>query len=141
MRLVRDDQVVCVVIELFQQGVVAPQLVHARYQQRMIVQRALADGPVGLTRIKDVEPQTELQVQLVLPLIHQPTGHHDEASLHVTAQNQLLDIEAGHGRLASPGSLARRYRSGVRGSISPYTARIWCGSGSTALVATASIGS
>ena len=47
MRLVHDDQVVCAVIELFQQGVVARQLVHARYQQRMIVQRALADGPVG----------------------------------------------------------------------------------------------
>ena len=43
--------------------------------------------------------------------------------------------------LPAPGSSASRKRSGVRGSNSPYTARIWCGSGRTSLVATASIGS
>ena len=43
--------------------------------------------------------------------------------------------------LPAPGSSASRNRSGVRGSSSPYTARIWCGSGCTSLVATASIGS
>jgi len=32
--------------------------------------------------------------------------------------------------LPAPGSSASRKRSGWRGSISPYTARIWCGSGS-----------
>ena len=33
--------------------------------------------------------------------------------------------------LPAPGSSASRNRSGWRGSISPYTASIWCGSGST----------
>jgi len=32
--------------------------------------------------------------------------------------------------LPAPGSSARRKRSGCRGSISPYTAVIWCGKGS-----------
>jgi hypothetical protein len=40
----------------------------------------------------------------------------------------------------APGSSARRNRSGCRGNISPYTAVIWCGSGSTIDVWMASSG-
>ena len=43
--------------------------------------------------------------------------------------------------LPAPGSSARRKRSGVRGSSSPYTAVIWCGRACRSLVEIASMGS
>ena len=52
---------------------------------------------------QQVEPQPELEEQLVLPLLDQAARGDDQALLDVVAQQQLLDVEAGHDRLAGAG--------------------------------------
>ena len=47
-----------------------------------------------------VEAKTELVEQLVLPLPHEAARSDDQAALDVPADHQLLDVEAGHDRLA-----------------------------------------
>ena len=49
---------------------------------------------------QQVEPETELEEQFVLPLLDQATWGDDQALPHVVAQQQLLDIETGHDGLA-----------------------------------------
>ena len=43
---------------------------------------------------QQVEPQPELEEQLVLPLLDQAAGGDDQALLDVVAEQQLLDVEA-----------------------------------------------
>src|SRR5947208_2407341 len=52
---------------------------------------------------QDVEPEAEFEEQLVLPLLDESTGRHDQAPLDVVAQKQLLDVKPGHDRLSSAG--------------------------------------
>ena len=52
---------------------------------------------------QQLEGEAELLPQLVLPLLDKPAGRDDQAALQVTAEHQLLDIEAGHDRLARAG--------------------------------------
>ena len=47
--------------------------------------------------------EPELEEQLVLPLLDQAAGGDDQAALDVVAEDQLLDVEAGHDRLAGAG--------------------------------------
>ncbi len=54
-------------------------------------------------RREDLEGQPELQVQLVLPLVDKAARSDDQTSLDVFAQDELLDVEPGHYRLAGAG--------------------------------------
>ena len=49
---------------------------------------------------EDLEGEAELEEQLVLPLLDQAARRDDQAALHVLAEDQLLDVEPGHDRLA-----------------------------------------
>ncbi len=53
--------------------------------------------------VKISKREPELQIQLVLPLIDQAAGRDDQAAPDVLAQDQLLDVEARHDRLAGAG--------------------------------------
>ena len=52
--------------------------------------------------------QAELLPQLVLPLLDQPAGGDDQAPLQVTAEHQLLDVQARHDRLARAGVIGEQ---------------------------------
>ena len=52
---------------------------------------------------QNLERQVKAPVQLVLPLLGQAAGAHDQAALQVTAGDQLLDQQPGHDGLAGTG--------------------------------------
>ena len=103
VRLVDDDQVPLGLLELRLELLVAGQLVHPGDQQRVGLEDVEVDVGVDELVGQQVEPQPELEEQLVLPLLHQAAGRDDQALLHVVAQKQLFDVEAGHDRLAGTG--------------------------------------
>jgi hypothetical protein len=80
-------------------------------------------------------------VKFVLPLLGEAAWTYDQASLKVTAHDEFLNQQSCHDRLTGARIVGSRKRSGWRGSIASYTAVIWCGSGSTSEVWTASTGS
>ena len=55
------------------------------------------------SRVSDVEAQAELLGQLVLPLLDEAAGRDDQAALEIAADQQLLDQQPGHDRLAGAG--------------------------------------
>ncbi len=98
--LVDDHQVPVGLLQVGQQLVAAGQLVHPGDEQRvrqehLAVKSRLDHGPG-----QNLEPKAELVVQLVLPLLHQRSGSHDQATGQVAAQEQLLDVQTAHDRLA-----------------------------------------
>lgn len=108
VRLVHDDQVELGVVELGGQGLVAGELVHPRDEQRMLLEHGRAERGVEHRGAQDVEAQAELEEQLVLPLVDQPAGRHDQAAFHVVAEQQLLDVQPGHDGLAGARVVGRQ---------------------------------
>ena len=98
--LVDDDEIPLGLRQLGLEDLVARELVHARDQQRVLLERRGAEHRLAELRGEDLEREPELQIQLVLPLVHQAAGDDDQAALDVLAENELLDVEAGHDRLA-----------------------------------------
>ena len=64
-------------------------------QQRIPRRRAVEHRP-----IRDREPVVKFLAQLVLPLLGEVGRRHDQAALHIAAQNQLADQQPRHNRLA-----------------------------------------
>ena len=62
--------------------------------------RRRAEHRLAELRREDLEGEPELQVQLVLPLIDKAARGDDQAALDVLAQDELLDVQPGHDRLA-----------------------------------------
>ena len=54
-----------------------------------------------MVRISKEQP--ELEEELVLPLLDKAAGRDDQATMHVLAQDQFLDEQARHDRLAGTG--------------------------------------
>ena len=52
---------------------------------------------------EELEAEAELVEELVLPLLDQAARGDDQAALQVAAEDQLLDVEPGHDRLAGAG--------------------------------------
>ena len=68
---------------------------------------AVVEGVAGTRRLdhvpgEDVELQAELLAKLVLPLLDEAPGRHDEAAFQVRTRDQLLDQQSRHDRLARP---------------------------------------
>ena len=101
--LVDDDEIPCGLREVGLQLLVARELIHARDQQRVVLEGRRAEHGVPQSRREDLESEAELQVQLVLPLVDKAAGGDDQAPLDVLAEDQLLDVEPGHDRLAGAG--------------------------------------
>ncbi len=100
VRLIDHHQVPFGVGELRLQLLVAGQLVHTGDHQRVSVEHVHVDVRVHHRVGQDLEVQPELEEQLVLPLLHQTTRSHDETPLHIVAEQQLLDVQPRHDRLA-----------------------------------------
>ena len=100
VRLVDNDEVPAAVAGEVEQGLVAGEVVHADDEPRLLLEDRAAEGGADELVGEDGEVEAELEVQLVLPLLDEPAGRDDEAAAHVVSQDQLLDVEAGHDRLA-----------------------------------------
>ena len=101
VRLVTDDQIPR--RRGFEPGlevVVARQHVEARDEARPVRERVAGRGGLDLLAAQDVEREVELVRQLVLPLLHQAAGRDDQAALQAAPDQELLDEQAGHDRLA-----------------------------------------
>ena len=66
----------------------------------MIVERVSGPGCLDHVPGEDVELQTELLAELILPLLDQAARGNDQTAFEITAGDQLLDQQAGHDRLA-----------------------------------------
>src|SRR4029077_1675283 len=66
-------------------------------------ERVTGDGSLDLFTGDNVEIKVELFFQLVLPLLDEGPRRDNEASLQVAANNQPLDEEPRHDRLACAG--------------------------------------
>ncbi len=103
VRLVDDDQIPVGLLELGLELLVAGELIHPCDEERVGLEDVEIDLGVDELIGQQIEAQAELEEELVLPLLHEPAGRDDEALLHVIAQQQLLDVEAGHDCLAGAG--------------------------------------
>ena len=99
MSLIDDHKVPLGLAEVGEQLLVSRELIHAGDKKRVLLKGGYAEHGFAELRGEDLEGEPELQIQLVLPLIDQPSGRDDEAALDVLAQDQLLDVEPGHDRL------------------------------------------
>ena len=100
VRLVDDHEVPLGLRKLGLQVLVARELIHARDEQRVLLERRRPEHGLAELRREDLEREPELQVQLVLPLVDETAGRDDQAALDVLAEDELLDVEPGHDRLA-----------------------------------------
>ncbi len=98
--LVNDHEVPLRLGKLGEQVLVASQLIHAGDQQWVLLERVGAEHRFAELRREDLEGEPELQVELVLPLVDEAARGDDEAALDVLAQDELLDVEPSHDRLA-----------------------------------------
>jgi hypothetical protein len=103
VRLVHDHEVELGLLDLFQQHFIPGELIHSRDEQPLLLEHALSRCGVLRAGRENLELQAELQRQLVLPLLHQPAGGHHKTGAHVVPEDQFLDIEPGHDRLARAG--------------------------------------
>ncbi len=65
--------------------------------------RVAAGGRLDRVAAHELEVKTQLEPQLLLPLLDQASGGNDQAAVEIAADHQLLDEEAGHDRLAGAG--------------------------------------
>lgn len=118
--LVDDDEVPLGFFELRLQLLVAGELVHPRDQERVGLEDVEVDVGVDQLVREQVKRSPNLKKSAPARLLYQAARRDDEAVLDVIAEQQLLDVEAGHDRLARTGLFsAERNRSGVRGRSSP----------------------
>jgi hypothetical protein len=75
---------------------VAGQVVEPRDQQVTLCEWVADARRLDHVAGEDLERQTELGPELVLPLLDQASGRDDEAAFDVTSERQLLAEQAGH---------------------------------------------
>ena len=101
--LVNDRDIPGDLTELLGQVFAAGELVHAGDQERVLCEDVAPLGVIDHLAAEDLEPQIELLAEFLPPLLHEPAGSDDNRSLAVRAQDQLLQIEPSHDRLARAG--------------------------------------
>ena len=90
------------------QLLVPRQHVHPGDQQRPLLKRVAQPGGVDHLAGEQLELQLELLLELVLPLLGERARRHDQAALQLAADQQLLDQQAGHDRLAGAGIIRQQ---------------------------------
>ena len=100
VRLVDHDRVPGDVGELLDQVIAAGELVHPRDKERVLCEHIATLRVVDHLTVEDLEREIELLRQLFPPLLHEAAGGDDQRSFAVGAEDELLEVEAGHDRLA-----------------------------------------
>src|SRR5215203_1257649 len=103
VRLVDDYQVPLGSAQIRNQILVAGELVHARDQVGALGKCRATERALRARGLEDLKAEAELEVELVLPLLDQTAWGDDQTAMDIIAEDQLLDVEAGHDRLAGAG--------------------------------------
>ena len=98
--LIDYDEIPVGHLELGQQLFVAGHLIEPDDQPVPVLERIARPGGLDHLAGEDVELEAELVEQLVLPLLHEAAWRDDQAPVEVTADQQLLHVQARHDRLA-----------------------------------------
>ncbi len=88
-------------------------LITAQLVQAADGHRILGEPIAGARRFKlvvrqDLEGELESLVKFVLPLLGEIAGAHDHAAVQIAADQQFLDEETGHNRLAGAGIVSQK---------------------------------
>ena len=108
MGFVADDQVPVGLLQLGLDVLVAAELVEAADDQRVFVEPVSGAGRFELVIGHDLEGKWNRRSSLVLPLLDQVPGAHNEAPLQVASGDQLLDQQPGHDGLAGAGIVGQQ---------------------------------
>ena len=82
--------------------------IEAHDQPVLLDERIAGDGGFDLIAGQKVEAQAELLGHFVLPLLDQAARRDDQAALEIAADQQLLDQQPGHDRLAGAGIVGQQ---------------------------------
>ena len=69
-------------------------------------------GGIVTGGIENLEVEVEFLGELVPPLLHQTTRHHNDGTLTTGAQNKFLQIEAGHNGFSCAGVVSKQKPQG-----------------------------
>ena len=108
MGLINDRDIPGDLAELLGQVFAAGELVHAGDQERVLGEDVATFGVIDHLAAEDFEAQVELLAQFLAPLLHEPAGSDDDCALAVRAQDQLLQIQPRHDRLARAGVVGQQ---------------------------------
>ncbi len=100
MRLVDDDEIPVGLLELRLHVIVTGELVEAGDDEVLLGEGVSASGRLDRVAGDDVELESELLGELVLPLLHEAPRRNDQAAADITPDHELLDEEPGHDGLA-----------------------------------------
>jgi hypothetical protein len=105
VRFVADHQIPAAIgrLQLLLHVFVARELVEAGDTQRGFKKPVAGARRFELVVGENLEGQVKAPVEFILPLFGQTAGADDQAALQVTADDQFLDQQAGHDRLAGAG--------------------------------------
>jgi hypothetical protein len=93
-------------------------LITAQLVQAADGHRILGEPIAGARRFKlvvrqDLEGELESLVKFVLPLLGEIAGAHDHAAVQIAADQQFLDEETSHNRLAGAGIVSQKEPPGL----------------------------
>ena len=87
VRFVDHDEIPVRLRQLRKQELVSRELVHPGDQQGMLIEYRAAERGLRELGSEDLEPEPELEEQLVLPLVDKPAGRNDQTPPHVFAED------------------------------------------------------
>src|ERR1700694_859010 len=100
MRLVHDHEVPVDSLHLRLEVEVTGQLIQTSDPKRLFRKGVTAARGLDLLVGQDAEVDVELLPELILPLLDEAAGNHDQTTLNVAPDHQLFEEQARHDRLA-----------------------------------------
>ena len=111
MRLIHDGDIPLHLLQQPHETIIARNLVHAHDEVGMRFKGVFAGGIVT-GGIENLEVEVEFLGELIPPLLHQATRHHNDGTLTTGAQNKFLQIEAGHNGFSRAGVVGKQKPQG-----------------------------
>jgi hypothetical protein len=101
--LIDDDEIPVRLLELRLQVFAPRKLVHARDDEVSLGERVARARRLDRVAGDDVKLESELERELVLPLLDEAPRRNDQAAANVSPNHELLDEQACHDRLPGAG--------------------------------------
>ena len=111
MRLIHDGHIPLHLLQQPHETIIARNLIHAHDEVGVRFKGVFAGGIVT-GGIEHFEVEVEFLGELIPPLLHQTTGHHNDGALTTGAQNKFLQIEAGHNGFSRAGVVGKQKPQG-----------------------------
>ena len=109
--LIHDGDIPLHLLQQPHETIIARNLVHAHDEVGVRFKGVLAGGIVAGS-IENLEVEVEFLGELIPPLLHQTTRHHNDGTLTTGAQNKFLQIQAGHNGFSRAGVVGKQKPQG-----------------------------